>query len=259
MHLTSPILSDLPHIRHGFFGREGGVSEGIYASLNCGSGSGDDLAHVLENRLIVQKTMGASALLTCHQYHSASVVKVESPWPWQDAPQADAMVTNKPGIILGILTADCLPILFADIKNKIIGASHAGWKGAFSGVIENTIAAMKTLGADEIVASIGPAIAQKSYEVGQEFIERFLNSPFHLSGEEHPNAQFFIPSARENHHLFDLKAYAADRLKKAGVTSVNSLANDTCFEEDAFFSFRRATLKGESAYGRQISTISVTE
>jgi YfiH family protein len=241
--LTASSL-DLPHLRHGFFSRNGGVSQGIYASLNCGPGSGDNLEYVAKNRQRVSGYMGAP-LITCHQVHSSEVVTVEEPWQQGQAPQADAMVTNQPGIALGILTADCLPVLFADRSQRIIGAAHAGWKGAFTGVLENTLAAMKGLGASDIACAIGPAISQPSYEVGPEFYERFAGYD-----------QFFIPSSREGHHLFDLKGYALERLKNAGIEA-ELLDRDTCFEDDSFFSFRRATLMGERGYGRQVSVITL--
>ncbi|MDX2112465.1 MAG: peptidoglycan editing factor PgeF [Alphaproteobacteria bacterium] len=248
--LTSSNL-DLPHIRHGFFSRSGGVSQGIYASLNCGPGSGDNLEHVGKNRQRVSSHMGAP-LITCHQVHSSEAVTVEAPWQQGQAPQADAMVTNQPGIALGILTADCLPVLFADRSQRIIGAAHAGWKGAFTGVLENTIAAMKALGASDIACAIGPAISQPSYEVGPEFYEKFTNNQ-----QPTTNNQFFIPSSREGHHLFDLKGYALARLKNVGIEA-ELLDRDTCFEDDSFFSFRRATLIGERGYGRQVSVITLT-
>jgi YfiH family protein len=178
-------------------------------------------------------------------------VVVDRPWEHKDAPQADALVTNKPGIVLGILTADCLPILFADTKKKIIGAAHAGWKGAFDGVIESTLEAMHKLGADDIIATIGPAIAQKSYEVGPEFIGRFVQQ--HIG-----NVNYFIPSAKPDHHLFDLPGYAQQRLQQAGITKINLLAHDTCFEENRFFSYRRSCLRGKKSYGRQVSAIMFT-
>jgi YfiH family protein len=242
--LTAPSLN-LSHIRHGFFSRNGGVSHGLYASLNCGPGSGDNLEHVGKNRLRVSQHMGAP-VITCHQVHSSEVVTVRAPWEQKDAPQADAMVTATSGIALGILTADCLPVLFADRKKPIIGAAHAGWKGAFTGVLENTLAAMKSLGASEIACAIGPAISQPSYEVGSEFYERFAGYQ-----------QFFLPSSREGHFLFDLKGYALQRLKNAGIEA-ELLDRDTCFEDDSFFSFRRATLMGERGYGRQVSVITLT-
>jgi YfiH family protein len=252
MFLSCPNLSALPHIRHGFFTREGGVSDGIYASLNCGPGSGDAIPKVMENRTRAAKTLGAAleSLVTCYQIHSANVVIIDKPWTWKEAPQADAVVTKTPGIALGILAADCLPVLFADAQAKVIGAAHAGWKGAISGVCENTISAMEKMGATRanIVASVGPGIAQNSYEVSAEFYERFFT-------ESGTNALYFKPSDRADHYRFDLKAYVAGRLKAADISRNNVLAEDTCLDENRFFSFRRATLRKEPAYGRQISAI----
>jgi YfiH family protein len=254
MRLACPHLSDIPDIKHGFFTRKNGVSDGLYASLNCGPGSGDDVEKVMQNRARVTADIGAKAESLCvpHQIHSGKAVIVNAPWHWKDAPQADALVTNKPNITLGVLTADCLPILMADAENRIIAAVHAGWKGAFDGVIEAALAAMHQLGADNryIVASIGPAIAQKSYEVGGEFYARFIQ-------QDIAHERFFAASLRGGHYLFDLKAYAKQRLEKAGIPQINVLANDNCLEENAFFSFRRATLRKETVYGRQISVISL--
>ncbi len=246
--LTSPNL-ELKKIRHGFFTRQGGVSDGIYASLNCGPGSGDDLAKVMENRARVAQALGG-ALVTAYQIHSNKAIIVEKPWEMMAAPQADALVTKTPGIALGVLTADCLPILLADEKARVIAAVHAGWKGAFDGVIDAAVDAMVKLGAsvENIIAAIGPGIAQKSYEIGPEFHGRFLQQSIE-------NANYFAESARAGHYLFDLAAYARGRLARAGVSRVNSLARDTCSEENAFFSYRRATLRKESAYGRQVSVI----
>ncbi|MFW0777595.1 MAG: peptidoglycan editing factor PgeF [Rickettsiales bacterium] len=253
-HLTCEHLMELPNIRHGFFTREGGVSDGIYSSLNCGPGSDDTPEKVIENRSRAAQTLGQELhrLVTCYQVHSAVVQQVDEPWDSISAPEADAMVTKNPNIILGILTADCLPVLFADGKAGIIGAAHAGWKGAFHGVLENTVEAMEKLGANNnhIIATIGPGIAQASYEVGAEFRERFL-------AQTPDNEIYFIPGKREAHYLFGLKAYAMDRLRNIGLAHINLLERDTCFEEDAFFSFRRATLKGEPSYGRQISAITI--
>jgi hypothetical protein len=251
--LSSPLLQPLSHIRHGFFTRHGGVSNGIYASLNCGPGSGDDLSCVAENRRRVQEALAAHTLITCHQIHSAQVVMVDTPWKPKDAPQADALVTTQRGIALGVLTADCLPVLFADREAAVIGAAHAGWKGAIAGILEQTLSAMEALGArrERIWAAIGPAIAQKSYEVGGEFRDTFLS--------RHPaHAAYFIPASRTGHWKFDLPGFARDQLAELGLTNVNLLERDTCFEEDTFFSFRRATLKGEPSYGRQISAITLT-
>lgn len=251
--LTAPLL-DAAGIRHGFFTRSGGASEGIYASLNCGFGSGDDIEKVGENRARVVKTFGQSGdqLITAFQVHSNRAVIVEKSWHRENAPEADALATKTPGIILGILTADCLPILFADSEHKVIAAAHAGWKGAISGIIEATIDAMVKLGAaiPSVVAAIGPGIAQGSYEVDTGFRDRFL-------AEDEHNRMYFIHGARDGHFLFDLKAYAKDRLKEAGISEINMLADDTCLQENAFFSYRRATLRNESAYGRQVSAITL--
>jgi len=247
-----PTLSAQAGIRHGFFTRRGGVSNGLYASLNCGYGSGDDAALVAENRTRVADTLGVDlhSLCTAYQIHSPNVAILDKAWQWQNAPEADALVTKTPGVALGILTADCVPVLFADSRNNVIGAAHAGWKGAWSGVVEATLDAMTGLGAvrEHITATIGPAIAQGSYEVGAEFYERF-------SQQDMANNIYFIHGARPRHYLFDLKAYVKDRLRNAGVTHINMLAHDTCLQENDFFSFRRATLAKEPVYGRQISAI----
>lgn len=249
-------LAALPGVRHGFFTRRGGVSQGIYASLNCGYGSGDEPLLVEQNRAAVAQTLGQKpeALCTAYQIHSPNVVTLEKPWHHKEAPEADALVTKTPGIILGILTADCLPVLFADIKRGIIGAAHAGWKGAMGGVLENTLEAMQALGAvlADITVAIGPGIAQGSYEVGTEFRERFVL-------QDEANQIYFIHGNRDGHYLFDLKAYAKDRLKAAGVIHINLLAQDTCLQEDDFFSYRRATLRSEPAYGRQVAAIVLEE
>jgi YfiH family protein len=254
MHLLCPDLAALPNIRHGFFTRQGGVSVGLYASLNCGPGSGDAPEKVFANRAIVAGTLGAApgALVTAHQIHSNRAVIVEKPWTHKDAPQADALVTNRPGIALGVLTADCLPILLADNERKIIAAAHAGWKGAFDGIIEATVEAMRKLGAnsESITAAIGPGIAQHSYEVGPEFFGRFMQ-------RDMLNRDCFLPALRQDHHLFDLKAYAKKRLQSAGVFQVTVLENDTCAEEEKFFSWRRTCLRKEKSYGRQISAIMI--
>ena len=248
MYYSCPKLSVIPSINHGFFSRNGGVSDGIYGSLNCGYGSGDDFANVKENRRRVAEKMGEGTLCTVHQIHSADAVVVSEAWEHQDAPKADALVTNKPNIILGVLAADCLPILFADGKNGIIAAAHSGWKGAMAGVIENTIAGMQQLGANlpDICATIGPAIARESYEVGAEFFERFMA----LSSK---NSRFFVPQGDK--YLFDLPAYAKHRLSTAGISQINLIAQDTYFNDNEFFSYRRSCKRGEPAYGRLISTI----
>ena len=248
LKLKAPVLTDLPGIAHGFFGRAGGVSSGIYATLNCGLGSTDDPVNVAENRRRVREAIGADALNTLYQIHSPTAVTVDA--AWDSGPQADAMVTKTPGIALGILTADCAPVLFADSDAKVIGAAHAGWKGALSGVLESAIAAMEALGArrGRIAAAIGPCISQANYEVGAEFRARFLD-------EDAANARFFINGARPDHHQFDLESFVAERLANAGLTKVSRLSACTYAREADFFSFRRATHRGEKDYGREISVI----
>lgn len=240
-----------PSLTHGFFGREGGVSAGIYASLNCGPGSKDDPAHVASNRARVAGALGMrpDRLCTLYQIHSAAVQVVEQPWEGTP-PQADAMVTKTPGVLLGILTADCAPMLFADVQAGVIGAAHAGWKGAVGGVVENTVTAMESLGAERerIVAVVGPTIAQASYEVGAEFIARF-------AAED--QARFFVPAARAEHYQFDLPGFVVQSAQRAGIAQVESLGLDTCANPTQYFSYRRTTLAGEPDYGRQISSIAL--
>lgn len=272
MYYTCPELSKIPKVTHGFFTRNGGVSDGIYASLNCGYGSNDDLEKVTENRRRVAEKMGGGTLCTVHQTHSPDAVIVSDVWEYKDAPKADALVTNKTGIILGILTADCLPILFADGKNGVIAAAHSGWKGAISGVIENTIDKMQQVGArlSDIYATIGPAISQKSYEVGAEFLARFVehdagNERFFMSSCEpqgctgsHKDSlvpALLLRNPQDDKYLFDLPGYATHRLEKAGISQINVIAQDTYFNDNEFFSYRRSCKRGEPAYGRQISTI----
>jgi len=220
-------------IRHAFFTRDGGVSEGIFASLNCGLGSGDDQAKVLENRRRAAAALGRAAdeLITCYQIHSPQVVTVDRPWAREGRPRADAMVTATPQIALGILTADCAPVLLADAEARIIGAAHAGWRGAVSGVLDATVAAMIRLGAapTRIAAAIGPCIEQPSYEVAPEFPAPFL-------AEDASNAAFFLPAARAGHFLFDLPGYVARRLAQLGVARVARTGGDTAAEPERFFS-----------------------
>ncbi|MGQ9371421.1 peptidoglycan editing factor PgeF [Azospirillum sp. A39] len=250
--ITLGALNDINGIRHAFFTRTGGVSTGIYGSLNCGLGSGDSPAAVAENRARAAARLErpAESLVTCHQVHSATCVVVEEPWAPGKGPQADAMVTRVPGVVLGILTADCAPVLLADPGAGVVGAAHAGWKGAKGGVLEATVARMRDLGAriERIVAAVGPCIAQRSYEVGPEFPEPFLE-------EGARNADFFAPARRPGHHLFDLGGYVAQRLANAGVEVVQRCPNDTVAEEERFFSYRRACLRGETDYGRGLSAI----
>ena len=254
--LQSPSLSALDDrgITHGFFTRQGGVSEGLYAGLNVGLGSKDEPHRIRENRARVAGWFGEDldSLATLYQVHSPDVVVVDGPVSGE-RPEADGHVTNRPGVVLGVLTADCGPVLFADADAGVIGAAHAGWKGAFDGVLENTIAEMEKLGArrENIVASLGPSIAQRNYEVGPEFYERFL--------DRSPDwARFFAPSHKEGHHLFDLPSLTVSRLAAAGVQAEN-LDICTYADEDRFFSFRRTTHRKEPDYGRQISAIMLRE
>ncbi len=245
-------LNDAPGIRHAFFTREGGTSDGIFASLNCGYGSGDAPEKVNENRAraMAQLDLAADRLVTCHQIHSPEVVVVETPWRREDNPKADALVTKQRGVALGILTADCTPVLFADPGAGVIGAAHAGWRGALGGVLDSTVAAMAKLGADpaRIRAGVGPCIAQRSYEVGAEFPAPFL-------AENPDNADLFAPARREGHYMFDLGSYVERRLRRLGILTIQRAPCDTVAEETRFFSYRRACLKGEKDYGRGLSAI----
>lgn len=254
--LQSPALAQYADhgIAHGFFTRAGGVSEGLYAGLNVGLGSKDMPERIHENRSRVADWFGGQPdrLATLYQVHSPDVVVVDAP-PAGDRPEADGQVTNRPGIVLGVLTADCGPILFADPEAGVIGAAHAGWKGALEGVLENTITAMERLGARraDIVATLGPSISQRNYEVGPEFYERFVarNADW---------ARFFRPSGKEGHFLFDLPNLTVSRLAAAGVRAEN-LDICTYADEDRFFSYRRTTHRKEPDYGRQISAIMLRE
>ena len=249
--ITAPELSAIEGIRHGFFDRRGGVSEGIYASSNVGLGSRDNRDHVLENRRRTAESLGIPVdhLLTLYQVHSADVVTVKKAGD-ASGKKADAMVTNQPGLALCALSADCAPVLFADGHAGVVGSAHAGWGGAFRGVLEATVTAMETLGAkrEAITAVIGPCIAQKSYEVGPEFLERFVEA-------DARNDRFFVPSDRKNHVRFDLPGYGLARLKAAGIQHCSWTGQDTCGEAESFFSYRRSVLQGEPDYGRQISGI----
>jgi YfiH family protein len=241
-------------IRHAFFTREGGVSEGLFASMNCGFGSGDDLEKVVRNRAIAADALGLAddRLITCYQIHSATVLTVETPWRREDSPRADGMVTARPGIALGVLAADCAPVLFADAEAEVIGAAHGGWRGALTGVMEATVAAMTALGAraDRIHAGIGPCIAQASYEVGPEFPGRFAEV-------DAASGAFFVPAARPEHFRFDLPGYIAHRLGRLGLGAVGDSACDTVADPARFFSYRRACLTGERDYGRALAAIAL--
>jgi len=253
MKIESDAL-DLPGIRHGFFTRRGGVSEGVYGSLNIGLGSKDDQAKVTENRGRVADAMQVprEKLVTPWQYHSAVALTVDRPWTADDRPEADAVVTRVPGIALGISTADCTPVLFADPDAKVIGAAHAGWRGAQGGVLEATIGAMEGLGAERarIVAVIGPTISQDNYEVGADFREQFL------AADPANDRWFETPPGREKPH-FDLPGFAADRLARAQAGTVVDLRRCTYAEEDLFFSYRRTTHRAEPDYGRLVSAIAL--
>ena len=237
-------------VPHAFFGRRGGVSTGILAGLNVGTGSNDDREAIAENKKrAIEAVLDGAELATVHQVHSAEAVFVDAPWPQEDRPKADAMVTDRPGILLGILTADCVPVLLADEEAGVIGAAHAGWRGALAGVTDATIALMEKRGAlrDRIAAAIGPAIAQASYEVDEAFRQRFID-------EDDGNARFFVTGSRGQPH-FDVAGYVAHRLLRAGVGTIEKLALDTYADPDRFFSYRRSTHSGEPDYGRQISLI----
>ena len=239
-------------VRHGFFTRRGGVSEGPFASLNCSLSGRDDHAAVMENRARVAGALGAAlpALVGLFQVHGAEAVTVETPWASGAGPRADAMVTDRPGIVLGIVTADCAPVLFADHEAGVIGAAHAGWRGAAGGILEATLAAMVRLGADpsRVVAAVGPCIAQASYEVGADLHGAVL-------ARDTADARFFAPGARPGHWLFDLPGYCLSRLHAAGVAQATWLGRDTLAEESRFFSHRRRTLTDGGPIGHQISAI----
>jgi YfiH family protein len=244
-------------VRHGFFTREGGVSTGIFASLNCSLGSGDDLAAVSENRrrAIAELGVGLDALASVYQVHSPDVVMVEEapPFPtgpYAERPKADAMVTKRKGVALGILTADCAPVLLADERAGIVAAAHAGWRGAVGGVLEATVAKMREEGASltRLIAVIGPCIGFNSYEVGPEFPAPFL-------AQDPENARFFRAAQRPRHHLFDLPGYVRARLGAAGVQHIDWVGGDTARDEERFFSWRRTCLKGAKQFGHQLSAI----
>jgi YfiH family protein len=248
--LTSPLL-DLPGVRHAFFTRNGGVSEGIYASLNVGLGSNDVPDAVVENRRRCAAHFGAETIVTAYQVHSALALVADGPWP-AGPPQADGVATVTPGVVCGALAADCAPVLLADPEARVVAACHAGWKGALTGVVEATVARMETLGArrERMRAAIGPCIGPASYEVGLEFLERFvLADPAH--------GRFFAPGAADDKRLFDLPAFVLSRLSAAGVTTCEWVGRDTCAEESDFFSNRRAFKRGEADYGRLLSAIAL--
>ena len=252
MTFGSSLLSAIPGLRHAFFTREGGVSGGIYESLNGGLGSNDDAAHVAENRRRMAEQMGVTPdrLLNLHQTHSPDAVVATG--PWQGAkPRGDALVTRTEGLAIGITAADCGPVLFVDPAARVIGAAHAGWKGALTGVIESTVEAMEKLGADRsgMVAAIGPLIRQHSYEVGGEFVERFLDA-------DADNAMYFIPSDRSGHSMFDLAGFIRTRLENAGVLMIDDIGVDT-YSDERFYSYRRSVHRKEPDYGRHVHAIAL--
>lgn len=252
--LQARSLAGLPGIQHAFFTRHGGVSEGVYASLNGGVGSNDRAAAVNENRGRMASVLGVSAerLLTAYQVHSPDVVTVDAPFRADARPHADALVTRTPGIAIGVSTADCGPVLFADAEAGVIGAAHAGWRGAFTGIIEATVAAMERCGArrERIVAAAGPLIRQANYEVGPEFVRRFLD-------EAQDNDRYFAPSERAGHALFDLAGFIATRLAQARVCRVEDLARCTYADPETFYSYRRSVHRREPDYGRHINAIAL--
>lgn len=251
--LTAETLDHQPGLRHGFFSRQGGVSQGLFASLNCGLGSADDTEAVRENRArtMRQLDLPAEALLTCFQVHSPTAVTVTDSWGDTQRPRADALVTDRRGLALGVVTADCAPVLLADAEAGVAGAAHAGWKGALSGVIESAVAAMEGLGArrGRIAAAVGPCIGWDSYEVGPEFPLAFL-------AQNAGNARFFKPGQGDR-QLFDLRAYVAWRLAEAKVGTLAVDPGDTWAEEERFFSYRRSTQRREPDYGRMLSVIAL--
>jgi len=253
--LEAAALAGLAGIRHGFFTRAGGVSEGVYASLNAGIGSGDAAANVAANRARMAEALGVAPeyLLTCYQIHSAVTVTAHAPWEEclpGARPRADAIVSKTPGIALGVSTADCAPVLLADPAAGVIGAAHAGWRGALAGVTDAAICAMERLGAArrQIVTAIGPMIRQCSYETGLDLKSCFIAA-------DATNERFFAPAGRPGHFMFDLAGYLAARLAAAGVASVEDLGACTYGDPERFFSYRRMTHRGEADYGRHVSAI----
>jgi polyphenol oxidase len=251
MTLESMLLSAIPGLRHAFFTRDGGVSDGIYNSLNGGIGSNDDPANVAENRNRMAEQMGVAPeyFLSVHQTHSPNVAVTSGPWRGASRPLADAIVTRSEGLAIGATAADCGAILLVDPTARVIGAAHAGWKGALTGIMESTVDAMEELGAERsgIVAAIGPLIRQHSYEVGAEFVDRFVEA-------DAENALFFLPAAREGHAMFDLAGFIRMRLENAGVLMIDDIGADT-YSDERFFSYRRSVHRGEPDYGRHVHTI----
>jgi hypothetical protein len=254
MMLTSPRLAALSGIVHGFFTREGGVSDGVYASLNGGLGSHDERPRVLENRARMAAALGVapSHFATVHQTHSPDAVLIERPWDEAERPKADALVTRAPALAIAVSSADCGPVLFADEEARVIGAAHAGWKGALTGVLEATIARMEGEGARRanIKAALGPTISRRAYEVGPEFEARYREA-------DAASRAFFEPAARDGHFMFDLPGYIALRLAAAGIGEVEDLGRCTFGDETLFYSYRRMTHRREKDYGRHLSAIAL--
>lgn len=253
--ITADCLAEINGLAHGFYTREGGVSDGLYGSLNCGLGSKDERARVVENRARVARHLGTSEphLLTCYQVHSADAVVVTEPWTPSAMPKADGLVTKVPGIALGALAADCAPVLFADPEARVIGAAHAGWKGALGGVLESTIATMTRIGAkrNRIRAVLGPCIGPTAYEVGPEFEATF-------TAVDPTHARFFKRPTPEARPYFDLPGFVLHRLEQTGIDTIESCTACTYGDETRFFSYRRTTHRREADYGRQISAIVLT-
>jgi polyphenol oxidase len=249
--VTAPSLAGLSGVSHGFFGRRGGVSQGDYDSLNAGEGSADAPQNVAENRARIAAAVGARALLSSYQVHSPDVVHVTA--PWTERPKADAMVTDRPGLGLCVLSADCTPVLFADPDSGVVGAAHAGWKGALAGVLVRTVEAMEAIGArrDRIRAVIGPTIGQASYEVGPEFRGAFLAA--------HPASADLFLAGKGDRLQFDLPGFCLRQLTGAGIGAAENLALDTCALEATYFSNRRRNLRGEADYGRNASVIVIPD
>ena len=253
MTTASSLLSAIPGLRHAFFSREGGVSGGIYQSLNGGIGSRDDASNVAENRRRMAEALGVEPgrFLTAFQIHSPDVAVATGPWDTASRPRADAIVTATENLAIGVTAADCGPVLLVDPRARVIGAAHAGWKGALTGVLESTVKAMEQLGAERagIVAAIGPLIRQPSYEVGAEFVDRFMQA-------DENNARFFIPASRDNHAMFDLAGFIRMRLENAGVLMIDDTGIDT-YSDERFFSYRRSVHRGEPDYGRHVHAIAL--
>ena len=245
-------LNSIGGVHHGFFTRQGGYSSGLYNSLNCGLGSDDDQETVLQNKAFCAAALGVDDdhFLTVQQEHTTSVITVSEAWKNENAPVADGLVTNVPGLGIAVLTADCTPVLFAAPEARIIGAAHAGWKGAVSGIIENTVDAMMQLGAkrDRIIAAVGPCIGPDSYEVGPEFHDRFLS-------DSSDNDCYFQPSDKMGHVYFDIGKFVLDKIRASGVNTTERLKADTYSEKDKFYSYRRSHHRNEPDYGRQLSGI----